>query len=67
MLEVKGGKLRETGLFEKGFNQDDVLNVLGELNMRITELEIQLEAEKNYSAKLEKELQILKNAEKRLI
>ncbi len=66
-LEVKGGKLRETKMFEKGFNQNDVLNVLSELNMRIIELEVQLDAEKNYSAKIEKELRKLKNAEKRLI
>jgi hypothetical protein len=54
-------------MFEKGFNQNDVLNVLSELNMRIIELEVQLDAEKNYSAKIEKELRKLKNAEKRLI
>ena len=61
MLEVKGGTLKITKLFEQGFNKEDVLNVLGVLNSRIYELENQLECEKSKNEKLEKELEKLKS------
>ncbi len=56
MLEVKGGVLRNTKLFEQGFNKDDVINVLTVLNERITQLEFELENEKDKSEKLIKKL-----------
>lgn len=61
MLEVKGGTLKITKLFEQGFNKEDVLNVLGVLNARIYELENQLECEKSKNEKLQKELEKLKS------
>ncbi len=56
------GVLRATSIFEQGFKKEDVLREIDSLNIRIVQLESELENEKSKSEKLAKELEILKNS-----